>query len=178
MDFRKLAFFDAGRDSALRCPDAAARRRYLPLREKGSAPLVRIPSLWVESSPPPRCLYLSIWKGEANSFPQLLFSFSTACAFQQQWESAPERSRHPARASSLIAKQIGRSIRPQRVPQLLAFLQASISPERTSSRATWICVVLVSWILKEAVQTAAVFAWEGRIFFRGQRLLPAHVFSR
>src|SRR6478672_9207353 len=29
MDFRKLAFFDAGRDSALRCPDAAARRPYL-----------------------------------------------------------------------------------------------------------------------------------------------------
>jgi hypothetical protein len=123
-------------------------------------------------------LYLSIWTGEANSFPQLVFSFSRACAFQQQWESAPERSRHPARASSLIAKQIGRSIRPQRAPQRLAFLQASISPERTSFRATWICVVLVSWILKEAVQTAAVFAWEGRIFFRGQRLLPAHVFSR
>ena len=29
MDFRKLAFFDAGRDSALRCPDAAAQRPYL-----------------------------------------------------------------------------------------------------------------------------------------------------
>ena len=29
MDFRKLAFFDAGRDSALRSPDAAARRPYL-----------------------------------------------------------------------------------------------------------------------------------------------------
>src|SRR4051812_25210721 len=29
MDFRKLAFFDAGRDSALRCPDASARRPYL-----------------------------------------------------------------------------------------------------------------------------------------------------
>src|SRR6478672_5256470 len=26
-------------------------------REKGSAPLVRIPSLWVESGPSPRCLY-------------------------------------------------------------------------------------------------------------------------
>ena len=178
MDFRKLAFFDAGRDSALRCPDAAARRPYLPFREKGSAPLVRIPSLWAEPVPSLRCLYLAMWRDEANSFPQLVFSFSRACAFQQQWESAPERSRHPARASSLIAKQIGRSIRPQRAPQPLAFLQASISPERTSFRATWICVVLVSWILKEAVQTAAVFAWEARIFFRGQRLLPAHVFSR
>jgi len=46
MDFRKLAFFDAGRDNALRCPDGAARRPYLPFREKGSALLVRIPSLW------------------------------------------------------------------------------------------------------------------------------------
>ena len=106
------------------------------------------------------------------------FLFSRACEFQQQWESAPERSRHPARASSLIAKQIDRSVLPQRVPQPLAFLQASVLPERTSSRATWICVALVSWILKEAVQKAAVFAWEARVFFRGQRLLPAHVFSR
>ena len=35
MDFRKLAFFDAGRDSALRCPDAAARRPYLPFQGEG-----------------------------------------------------------------------------------------------------------------------------------------------
>jgi len=178
MDFRKLAFFDAGRDSALRCPDAEARRPNLPFREKGSAPLVRIPSSWAEPGPSPRCPHLAIWTDEANSFPQLVFLFSQAWEFEQQSESAPERSRHPPRASSLIAKQIDRSIRPQRAPRPLAFLQASISPERTSSRATWICVVLVSWILKEAVQTAAVFAWEARIFFRGQRLLPAHVFSR
>jgi hypothetical protein len=82
MDFRKLAFFDAGRDSALRCADAAARRPYLPFREKGSAPLVRIPSLWAEPVPSLRCWYLAMWRDEANSFPQLVFSFSGACAFQ------------------------------------------------------------------------------------------------
>ena len=119
-----------------------------------------------------------MWRDETNSFAQLVFLFSRACEFQQQWDSAPERSRHPARASWLIAKQIDRSVLPQRVPQPLAFLQASVLQERTSSRATWICVAPVSWILKEAVQKAAVFAWEARIFFRGQRLLPAHVFSR
>jgi hypothetical protein len=108
----------------------------------------------------------------------MVFLFSRACEFQQQWDSAPERSRHPPRAFSLIATQIVRSILPQRAPQPLAFLQASVSPERISSRATWICVVLVLWILKEAVQKAAVFAWEAQLFFRGQRLLPAHVFSR
>jgi hypothetical protein len=122
-------------------------------------------------------LCLAIWRGE-DSFPQLVFLFSRACEFQQQWDSAPERFRHPARVSSLIAKQIGPSVLPQRVPQPLAFLQASVSQERTSSRATWIRVVLVSWIRKEAVQKAAVFAREVRFFFREQRLLPAHVFSR
>ena len=50
-----------------------------------------------------------MWRDETNSFAQLVFLFSRACEFQQQWDSAPERSRHPARASSLIAKQIGRS---------------------------------------------------------------------
>ena len=105
------------------------------------------------------------------------FSFHGLVRFQQQWDSAPERSRHPARASSLIAKQIDPSILPQRVPQPLAFLQASVLQERTSSRATWICVALVSPIRKQAVQKAAVFAWEVQVF-RGQRLLPAHVFSR
>jgi hypothetical protein len=123
-------------------------------------------------------LHLAIWRDEANSFPQLVFLFSRACAFQQQWDWAPERFRHPARASSLIPKQIDPSILLQRVPQPLAFLQAWALQERTSSRATWICVVLESWILKEAVQKAAVFGWEARVFFRGQRLLPAHVFSR
>jgi hypothetical protein len=69
-------------------------------------------------------LYLVIWRDETNSFAQLVFLFSQACEFQQQWDSASERFRHPARAFSLIAKQIGRSILPQRVPQPLAFLQA------------------------------------------------------
>jgi hypothetical protein len=69
-------------------------------------------------------LYLAIWRDEANSFAQLVFLFSRAWEFQQQWDSASERSRHPARAFSLIAKQIGRSILPQRVPRPLAFLQA------------------------------------------------------
>jgi hypothetical protein len=84
----------------------------------------------------------------------------------------------------LIAKQIGRSILPQRVHQPLAFLQASVLQGRTSSRATLVCVapvsviLKVSAILKQAVQMAAVFAREARVFFREQRLLPAHVFSR
>jgi hypothetical protein len=178
MDFRKLAFFDAGRDSALRCPDAAARRPYLPFREKGSALLVRIPSLWAELVPILRCSHRAMWRDETNSFARLVFLFSQVCEFQQQWDSAPARSRHLDRASWLIAKQIDRSVLPQRAPQPLAFLQASVLPERTSSHATWICVLPVSWILKKAVQKAAVFAWEARIFFRGQRLLPAHAFSR
>src|SRR6267378_2966514 len=155
--------------------------RKLPLifqQEKGSALLVRIPSLWAESVPSPRCLCLAIWRGEANSFPQMVFLFSRACEFQQQWDSAPEHSRHPPRAFSLIATQIVRSILPQRALRPLAFLQASVSPERTSSRATRVCVALVSEILRQAVQKAAVFAWEPRFFFRGQRPLPAHAFSR
>jgi hypothetical protein len=123
-------------------------------------------------------LYLAIWRDETSSFAQLVFLFSQACEFQQQWDWALERFQHPARAFSLIPKQIDPSVLPQRAPQPLAFLQASVSPERTSSRATWICVVLVLWILKEAVQKAVVFAWEVQVFFRGQRLLPAHVFSR
>jgi hypothetical protein len=93
-------------------------------REKGSALLVRIPALWAESGPSPRCLYLATWRDETNSFAQLVFLFSRAWEFQQQWDSASERSRHPARAFSLIAKQIGRSILPQRAPRPLAFLQA------------------------------------------------------
>ncbi|HEY3661351.1 MAG TPA: hypothetical protein VGK91_09020 [Candidatus Udaeobacter sp.] len=59
-----------------------------------------------------------------NSFAQQVFLFSPACAFQQQWDRGPERSRHPARARSLIEKQIGHSILLQHVPQPLAFLQA------------------------------------------------------
>jgi hypothetical protein len=59
-----------------------------------------------------------------NSFVQLVFLFSLAWEFQQQSDSASGRSRHLARAFSLIAKQIGRSLLPQRVPRPLAFLQA------------------------------------------------------
>jgi hypothetical protein len=123
-------------------------------------------------------LYLAIWRNETNSFAQLGFLFSRTWEFQQQWDLASERSRHPARVFSLIATQIDRSTLPQRVPQPRAFLQASVSKGQTSSHATWICVALVSGILKEAVQKAAAFAWEARVFFRSQRLLPAHVFSR
>jgi hypothetical protein len=69
-------------------------------------------------------LYLAIWGDETNSFAQSAFLFSPAWEFQQQWDSGSERSRHPLRGFSLIAKQIGRSILPRRVPQPLAFLQA------------------------------------------------------
>jgi hypothetical protein len=119
-----------------------------------------------------------MWRAETNSFVQLVLLYSQPWEFQQQWDSASERSRHLARAFSLIAIQIGPSLLPQRVPQPLAFLQASVLKGLTSSHAIWICVALVSGILRQAVQKAAVFAWEARIFFRGQRLLPAHVFSR
>ncbi len=141
-------------------PTSARRKLPFIFREKGSALLVRIPSLWAESGPSLRCLWLAIWRDETNSFAQLVFLFSQACAFPQHWDSAPERSRHPARASSLIEKQIDPSVLPQRVPQPLAFLQASVLQERTSSRANWICVALVLPIRKQAVQKAAVFAWE------------------
>src|SRR6476469_10499527 len=89
--------------------------------EKGSALLVRIPSLWAESGPSLRCLWLAIWRDETNSFAQPVFLFSRACAFPQHWDSARERSRDPARASSLIEKQIDPSVLPQRVPQPLSF---------------------------------------------------------
>ena len=115
------------KDERERANPKDACSRELPLtfqREKGSALLVRIPSLWAGSDPSPQCLYLAIWRDEANSFAQLVFLFSRACEFQKQWDSATERSRHPARAFSLIATQIGRSILPQRVPQPPAFLQA------------------------------------------------------
>jgi len=69
-------------------------------------------------------LYFAIWWGEANSFPQLVFLFLQAWEFQQQWDSASERSRHPARAFSSIANQIGYSIPQQRARRPLAFLQA------------------------------------------------------
>jgi len=93
-------------------------------REKDSAPLVRIPSSWAESGLSRQCLYLATWKDETNFFAQLGFLFSQTSEFQQQWDSASEGSRHPARAFSLIAIQIGRPNHPQRVPQPLAFLQA------------------------------------------------------
>ena len=161
----------------MHCSDAAARRPYQQLTgEKGSALLVRIRSLWAESGPPRRRLYFAIWKDETNSFAQLGFLFSRALDLQQQSDLASERSRHPARAFSLIATQIGRLSLPQRVPQPPAFLQASVLKAQTSSHAPWICVALVSGILQQAVQKAPGFAWEARVLFPGQRLLPAHVF--
>jgi hypothetical protein len=63
-----------------------------------------------------------IWRAETDSFARLAFLFSPAWEFQQQSDSAPERFRHPARAFSLIAKQIGRPFLPQRAHRLLAFL--------------------------------------------------------
>jgi hypothetical protein len=69
-------------------------------------------------------LYLAIWRDEANSFAQPVFLVSPIWEFQQWSDSVSARPRHPARAFSLIAKQIGRSILLQRVPRPLAFLQA------------------------------------------------------
>jgi hypothetical protein len=112
-------------------------------------------------------LYLAISRDQTNSFAQLVFLFSRVWEFQQQWDSPSERSRRPARGSSLIANQIGRSILLQRVPLPLAFLQALVLQGRTFSGATWVCVALVSEIPTRAVQTAAVFAWEARFFFAG-----------
>jgi hypothetical protein len=126
--------------------------------EKVSQLPVLIPSLWAESGPTPQCLCLAIGRDETNSFVQPVFLFSLAWEFQQQWDSGSERSRHPAHAFSWIAKQIGPSILPRRVPQPFAFLQASALQARTFSRAPSICVALVLWILKQAVQKAAVFA--------------------
>src|SRR5512132_2864605 len=100
-------------------------RRELPLifqREKGSALLVRIPSLWAESGPSHRCLCFAIWTGQTNSFAQPVFLFSRVWEFQQQSDSAPERSRYPPRGFSLVARQIGRSLLPRPGPQPLAFL--------------------------------------------------------
>ena len=80
--------------------------------------------MWAESGSNPRRLYLAIWMDEANSSAQLVFLSSPVCEFRQRSDSAPERSRHPARAFWLIAKQIAHSLLPQRVLQPLAFLQA------------------------------------------------------
>lgn len=80
--------------------------------------------MWAEWGPSPRYLYLAILRDQTNSFVQLVFLFSRVWESQQQSDSASERSRRPARGFSLIAKQIGRSILPQRVPRPLAFLQA------------------------------------------------------
>src|SRR5262249_11859214 len=77
------------------------------LRETGSALPVQIPSLWAESGPAPRCLSPAIWKEETNFFAQPVFLFSRIWEFQQQQDSASERSRHPARAFSRIAARVG-----------------------------------------------------------------------
>jgi len=92
-------------------------------REKDWAVLVRIPLSSVESGPTPRGLDLATWRGEANSFAQLVFLVSRAWVFQQQRDSALERSQLPARGFWLIAEQIARSLLPQRVLLPLAFLQ-------------------------------------------------------
>src|SRR4029453_14295207 len=105
--------------------------------EKGSAPPVRIPSLWAESGPSPRCLFLAIWRNETNSFAQLGFLFSRTWEFQQQWDLASERSRHPAPVFSLIATQIDRSTLPQRGPRPGAFLQASVWRGRVFFARLW-----------------------------------------
>jgi hypothetical protein len=91
--------------------------------EKGSAPLVQIPSLWAESDPSPLSLYFAIGKGQANS-ARLLFLYSRAWEFHQQSDSAAERSLHLPHAFSSIAKQVAHSLLPQRVPRPLAFLPA------------------------------------------------------
>ena len=93
-------------------------------REKGSAPLVRIPSLWAESGPVPRCLYFAIRRGETNSFAQLVFLFLRAWEFRQQWDLASERLQHPAPAFSWVADLIDYSIPLQRAHRPPAFLQA------------------------------------------------------
>ena len=106
-------------------PTSGRMRRPLTFqREKGSVPLARIPSLWAESGLSRRCVYLAISRNLTNSFAQLVFLFSRVWEFQQEWDSASERSRRPARGFSLIANQTGHSILPQRVPLPLAFLQA------------------------------------------------------
>ena len=64
-------------------------------------------------------------------------------------------------------ERIGCSIPPQRAPRPLAFLQAWVLRRRIFSRVIWVCVALVSEILKKFVQKAAVFAWELRFFFAG-----------
>jgi hypothetical protein len=87
-------------------------------------PLVLIPSMWAESGPSPRCLYLAISRDEANSFAPLVFLFSLVWEFQEQWDLGLAHSRHPAHWFSLVAKQIARSLLPQRARRRLAFLQA------------------------------------------------------
>src|SRR5215211_41801 len=89
--------------------------------EKGSTPLARIPSVWAESAPSPRSLYLAVWRNETNSLAQRVFPFSPLGEFREQSDLGRERPRHPVRAFSLTEKQIGRLILPQPVPQRLAF---------------------------------------------------------
>jgi hypothetical protein len=154
-------------------------RRELTLtfqKEKASALLVPIPSLSAESVPTLQRSHVAISRDETNPFVQLVFLFSRVYEFQQQSDWASERSRHPARVFSLVAKEIVHLVLPQRVPQPLAFLQASVLQE-TFSRGTWICVALVSPIRQKALQKAAAFGLKFEIFFPAQRLLPVHAFS-
>src|SRR5262249_44639333 len=108
-----------------------------------------------ESAPYPLFCYCAIWRNETNSFPRSAFLFSRGGEFLQQWDSALERSQPPAPSVS-TAKQIVRSVRPQRVPRPVAFLQAGVLEGRTSSRATLVCVGLLLEFLEQALQTAEV----------------------
>jgi hypothetical protein len=80
--------------------------------------------MWAESGPSPRWWHLAIWTDEANSVAQLVFVFSRALEFQQQWDLGSTRSRHPVHAFSSMANQIGYLIPLQRARRLPAFLQA------------------------------------------------------
>jgi len=59
-----------------------------------------------------------------SSFARPVFVSSPAWQFQQQSDSALERSRHRLHALLPAAKRIGRSILPQRARQPIAFVQA------------------------------------------------------
>src|SRR5947209_4181057 len=93
-------------------------------RETGSAALFRIQSSSAESGQSPPDLYFALSWGATNSFAGPVFLFSPAWGFQQQSDSALERSRYPARAFWLVAKQTGQVILLQLAPRPIAFLQA------------------------------------------------------
>ena len=93
-------------------------------REKELVAPFRIRSSLAESGRPPPALYFAIASGETDCFARSVFLSLPAWDFEEQLDSALERSRHPAAGSSLNARQIRRSILRQPVPRPLAFLQA------------------------------------------------------